>query len=413
MAWLTRDGSLVLAAKAFRSLAYGLLSIVLGLYLEEAGYSPFSTGVVLTLTLVGSALLTAVMAGYADCLGRRRVLILSAILMAAGGLAFALSRNIWLLILAALSGTLSATSGEVGPFETVEQAILPQTTTPERRNRVFGWYHTLGAVAVSIGSLAAGIPSWLHSALSVDVLTGHRIMFGCYAGLAAASLLCFSALSASVELQMERSTEEKSWLNLRRSRSTVMKLSALFGLDAMGGGFVVQSMLAYWFALRFEVGGEVLGPVFLGVNFMKAVSYPLAVRLADRFGLINTMVFSHLPSNVLLAFIPLMPNLKLAIILLLARHLLAQMDVPARSSYVVAIVDPDERTAATGITTLVRTVTQSLGPVLAGLAVQTMTMGAPFFLGGGLKIVYDIALYFNFRTIRPPEEAARFENKIR
>ena len=165
-------------------------------------------------------------------------------------------------------------------------------------------------------------------------------------------------------------------------------------------------MLAYWFAIQFDVGGEILGPVFLGVNFMKAISYPLAVRIANRYGLVNTMVFTHLPSNILLLFIPLMPSLPLAIACLLARHLLSQMDVPARSSYIVAIVDPEESTAATGVTTLVRTVSQSLGPVLAGLSLQILGAGVPFFVGGGLKIIYDLSLYFSFRSIRAPEEEA-------
>lgn len=407
MAWLHQDGKLIFAAKTLRSLGYGLLSVLLGLYFKEIGYTPFATGLILTLALIGSAILTAVMSASADRLGRRRILILSSLLMVGSGLAFALSQNIWLLILAALSGTVSATSGEVGPFETVEQAILPQTTPAENRNRAFGWYHTLGALAVAVGSLAAGLPAWLYLAFSLDLLIGHRMMFACYAVLAAASLVCFTRLSRSIELDFQRNGDPKGWLALRRSRRTVTKLAALFGLDALGGGFIVQSLLAYWFAVRFDVGGEVLGPVFLAVSLMKAISYSLAVRLADRFGLINTMVFTHLPSNVILILIPLMPSLEWAIILLIGRHLLAQMDVPARSSYIVAIVDPEERTAASGVTALVRTLTQSLGPVFAGLTLQMLAFGTPFFLAGGIKIAYDLALYFNFRTIRPPEEEAR------
>jgi MFS family permease len=410
---LNRDGRLILMAKSFRSLGYGLLSVILGLYLERSGFTPFATGLILTFTLVGSALLTALMALYADRLGRRRVVMVSALLMIFSGAAFAVSQSLWLLILAALTGTVSSTSGEVGPFETVEQAILPQTVAAERRNRVFGWYHTLGAIAVSLGSLGAAIPAWLHSAYLVDLVTGHRLMFMCYAGLATGSLFCFAGLSRGVELQVEGKRDRNRWLALSRSRGNVGRLASLFALDALGGGFIIQSMLAYWFALRFEVGGEILGPVFLGVNLMKALSYPLAIRLADRFGLINTMVFSHLPSNLLLIVIPFLPSLEWAIGFLLGRHLLAQMDVPARSSYVVAIVDPEERTAATGVTTLARTVAQSVGPVLAGLTLQSVAMGAPFFIGGGLKIVYDLALYFNFRGIRPPEEEARFKQKIR
>lgn len=405
---IRRDGKLILAAKTLRSLGYGLLSVVLGLYLKEAGFSPVTVGTILTLTLAGSALLTAVMTAYADRLGRRRILIFSTVLMMASGLAFAITQNIWLLGLAALSGTISATSGEVGPFETVEQAILPQTTGSENRNRVFGWYHTLGALAVSLGAWAAALPSWMQSRLSVDILVGHRLMFGMYAALAALLLMCFIQLSERVEIEPTLKADRRRLLALHRSRKTVAKLAALFGLDALGGGFVVQSLLAYWFALHFQVGGDVLGPVFLGVNLMKAVSYPVAVKLSNRFGLVNTMVFTHLPSNLILILIPLMPNLSLAIVCLLARHLLSQMDVPARSSYIVAIVEPEERTAAAGLTTLVRTITQAIGPVFAGFLLQFLNTGAPFFLGGGLKIVYDLALYFNFRTIRTPEEQVRY-----
>lgn len=406
MNWISFDGRLLLAAKTIRSFGYGLLSVVLGLYLEEAGYSPALVGTILTGTLVGSAVLTALMTAFADRLGRKRVLVLSTALMMASGLAFALSRSVWLLMLAALTGTISATSGEVGPFETVEQAALPQTTRAEHRNRAFGWYHTLSAVAVALGSLAAAIPSGIQERLEVDALLSYRLMFALYAALGAASLLCLASLSQAVEVGVDKGRTERRWVALHRSRGTVAKLSGLFALDALGGGFVVQSMVAYWFALHFQVGGELLGPIFLGVNLMKAVSYPLAVRLAGRIGLINTMVFTHLPSNLLLILIPFMPNLSGAVICLLARHLLAQMDVPARSSYVVAIVDSDERTAATGVTTLVRTVAQAAGPALGGVALQLAALGAPFFLGGGLKIIYDLALYFNFRRLRPPEEAA-------
>jgi MFS family permease len=406
--YLNRDGRLIFLAKGFRSVGYGLLSVILGLYLEKSGFAPFEAGLILTFTLVGSALLTGLMTLWADRLGRRRVVMVSALLMVFSGAAFAVSQSLWLLILAALTGTVSSTSGEVGPFETVEQAVLPQTAPVERRNRVFGWYHTLGAVAVSAGSLAAALPAWLHSFLALDILAGHRLMFMVYAGLAAGSLLCFAGLSPGVELQSQRRPGRNGWLALGRSKGNVSRLASLFAIDALGGGFIVQSMLAYWFAMRFEVGGEVLGPVFLGVNLMKAISYPLAVRLADRFGLINTMVFTHLPSNLLLIVIPFLPRLDWAIACLLARHLLAQMDVPARSSYIMAIVDPEERTAAAGVTTLTRTLAQSLGPVLAGVTLQSLAMGAPFFIGGGLKIIYDVALYFSFRTVRPPEEAERW-----
>jgi MFS family permease len=402
MSWMTRDGRLILAAKTCRTFGYGLLSVVLGLYLDQAGFAPAAVGGILSASLAGSALLTALLVARADRLGRRRVLAACTVLMMASGLAFAVAHEPWLLVLAALTGTISATSGEVGPFETVEHAILPQTTAVAHRNRLFGWYNTLAALAVAGGALAAGLP--LPEAL------GYRAFFAAYAGAALLSLLCLLPLSAGVELAAHPSTPVPAagqGGGLQRSRRVVAGLSALFALDALGGGFVVQSLLAYWFALKFGANAALLGPLFFGVNLLKAVSYPLAVRLAGRIGLINTMVFTHLPSNLLLILLPLLPSLPLAVACLLLRHLLSQMDVPARGSYVMAVVDPAERTAAAGLTTLARTAAHTVGPALAGLALQAASTGAPFLIGGALKIVYDLALYASFRSLKPADEIAR------
>jgi MFS family permease len=406
MNWLTRDGWLILTAKGIRTFGYGLLSVVLGLYLEQRGTDPQMVGAILTAALAGSALLTAIMAARADRFGRRRTLMLTTGLMAASGLVFGLAQNVWLLILAALTGTISATSGEVGPFESVEQAILPQTTSPDRRNRLFGWYNTISALAVAFGALTAGLPALLRRWPGLDALSALRGMFGLYAGAALLSLGCLALLSDSVEAPAIQPGREAA-IRLHRSRGTVIRLSALFALDALGGGFVLQSFVAYWFSLRFGAGPEVLGPVFFGVSLMKAASYQVAAWLADRIGLINTMVFTHLPSNLLLMLIPAMPTLPLAIVCLLARHALAQMDVPARGSYIVAVVDPEERTAATGVTTTARTIAQAISPVMAGFALQIAAFGAPFWIGGGLKILYDVALYAGFRALKPEDEIGK------
>ncbi|MCH7610456.1 MAG: MFS transporter [Chloroflexi bacterium] len=399
MAQLTRDGWLVLASKGTRSFGYGFLSVILGLYLDEVGFSPVQVGFILTATLVGSALLTGVVISRADRLGRRRMLMVSSGLMALSGIIFAVAQAPWLLLVAALTGTISPTSGEVGPFETIEAAILPQTASEKTRNRAFGLYNAVGAAMVALGALAAAIPATLSL---LDLLASYRLMFMLYAALGIATFLAASRLSPKVELA--RLPERASFITLTHSRGPVLRLAGLFAVDSFAGGFVVQSLLVYWFSLRFGVGAEFLGPLFFGVNVMKSISYLLAVRIADRIGLLNTMVFSHLPSNVLLIMIPLMPSLTAASAVLLARHLLSQMDVPTRASYIVAVVKPEERTSAVGVTTLSRTLAHAFGPVLAGAAISVARFGFPFFVAGGLKIAYDLALYFSFREHKPPEE---------
>ena len=399
MAQLTRDGWLVLASKGTRSFGYGFLSVILGLYLDEVGFSPVEVGFILTATLVGAALLTGVVISRADRLGRRRMLMVSSGLMALSGIIFAVTQAPWLMLVAALTGTISPTSGEVGPFETIEAAILPQTSSEKTRNRAFGLYNSVGAAMVALGALAAAIPVTLSL---LDLLASYRLMFMLYAALGIATFLAASELSPKVELA--RLPERASFVTLTHSRGPVLRLAGLFAVDSFAGGFVVQSLLVYWFSLRFGVGAEFLGPLFFGVNVMKSISYLLAVRIADRIGLLNTMVFSHLPSNVLLIMIPLMPSLTAASAVLLARHLLSQMDVPTRGSYIVAVVKPEERTSAVGVTTLSRTLAHAFGPVLAGAAISVARFGFPFFVAGGLKIAYDLALYFSFREHKPPEE---------
>jgi predicted MFS family arabinose efflux permease len=401
--WIAPDGRLILTARAIRTFAYGFQSVLLGIYMKQAGFAPWQVGAVLTATLLGSAALTALFAATADRYGRRRVLQLSALFMAGSGAAFAFSTSYPLLILASLTGTVGATSGEVGPFLSLEQAMLPQTVADERRTRLFSWYNMAGAVAGSLGALAAGTPALLQRGLDLDAHTSFRLMFLAYSGLALITLWTFTRLSDRVEA----ADGGRGRGGLHRSRGTVLKLSALFGLDSLGGGFVVQSLIAYYFHVRWGAGPEILGPLFLGVGLLQAASFLAAARVAERIGLINTMVFTHLPSNMLLAAIPLAPTLPWAVALVLARHALSQMDVPTRQSYVVAVVDPDERIAAAGVTNIARNLAQAITPVIAGAAMQVVGLGLPFFLGGGLKSVYDLLLLAMFRHVRPPEEVRR------
>jgi MFS family permease len=397
--WISPDGRLILSARAVRTFAYGFQSVLLGVYLDANGFAPWQIGAVLTATLLGSAVLTAIFATTADRYGRRRMLRLSALFMAASGAAFAITTSYPLLFLASLTGTVGATSGEVGPFLSLEQAILPQTTAPKWRTRLFSLYNTLGALTGAAGALAAGTPALLQRWAGLAVSDAYRVMFIAYAVLAGITLWLFSRLSDRVE-----AADGSARGRLNRSRGVVMRLAGLFSLDSLAGGFVVQSLIAFYFHLRWGVGPEVLGPVFMGVGLLQAVSFTVAARVAERIGLINTMVFTHLPSNVLLMAIPLAPTLPWAIALLLARHALSQMDVPVRQSYVVAVVDPDERMAAAGVTNIARNLAQSVTPVIAGVVMQVAGLGVPFLLGGGLKIVYDLLLLGMFRTVRPPEE---------
>ena len=398
--WISTDGRLILGARGVRTFAYGFQSVLLGIYLKQAGFVPWQVGAVLTATLLGSAALTALFTATADRYGRRRMLRLSALFMAASGGAFAFTTSYPVLILASLTGTVGATSGEVGPFLSLEQAILPKTCPPERRTRLFSIYNLVGALAGSLGALAAGTPVLLQRGLGFSPETAFRTMFLAYAAFAGVSLALFSRLSDRVEASRETTRRE----GLHRSRGVVIRLAGLFSIDSLAGGLVVQSLIAFYFNLRWDAGPEILGPVFLGVGLLQAASFVAAARVAERIGLIRTMVFTHLPSNVLLMAIPFAPSLAWAIGLLLARHALSQMDVPTRQSYVVAVVDEDERIAAAGFTNIARNVAQAITPIVSGTAMQVIGLGVPFLLGGGLKIVYDLLLFTMFRSIRPPEE---------
>ena len=390
------------AARAVRTFAYGFQAVLLGVYLDRAGWAPWQVGAILTATLLGSAALTAVFTATADRYGRRRVLKLAALSMAASGTAFAVTTSYPVLLLAALTGTVGVTTGEVGPFLSLEQAMLPLATSAARRTRAFSLYNLLGALAGTLGALAAGTPVLLQRAgLTAD--GAFRAMFLAYAALGLVTLGLFSRLSPRVEAASVAQTAS----GLRRSRANVLRLAALFVVDSLAGGFVMQSMIAFYFSARWGAGPEVLGPVFLGAGLLQAASFYAAGRLGERIGLINTMVATHLPSNVLLMAIPLAPSLAWATGLLLARFALSQMDVPVRQSYVMAVVDPEERVAAASLTNIVRNVAQATTPLVAGASMQLLGLGAPFLIAGAMKIAYDLLLFACFRNVRPPEEAAR------
>ncbi len=398
---LDGDGRALFAMRTLRMFGYGFLAVALVLYLDALGLDAWTIGVVLTLTLVGDTILSLWLTTHADRLGRRRVLVAGAVLMVLAGVAFAATDWVPLLILAATIGVISPTGNEVGPFLAVEQAALSQTVPDARRTAIFAWYNLVGYVATASGALVAGLLSQLLLDAGVATVDAYRAIVIGYAVIGLAMAVGFARLGSAIEAPpSERLSDDiRERLGLRRSRRVVLRLSALFSLDAFAGGFIPQSLMAYWFHLRFGVEPAVLGTIFFGANLLAAVSSLSAARIADRIGLINTMVFTHLPSNVLLILVPLMPNLPLAVAVLLLRFSLSQMDVPTRQSYVISVVDPDERSAAAGVTGVARNAGAAISPSLSSVMIATTGLLAlPFFLAGGLKIVYDLLLYRAFRT---------------
>ncbi|MEW6733782.1 MAG: MFS transporter [Acidobacteriota bacterium] len=401
---LTADGRLLFSTRIVRLFAYGFLSVVLTLYLAQLGLTDRQIGLLLTLTLIGDAAITLGITLIADRVGRRRMLILGATLMIFAGVAFALTNNLLLLIVAAIIGTISPSGSEVGPFLSIEQATLPQTIPDQHRTRIFALYNLAGSFATALGALCSGILAQTLQRSGASTLTSYRAIVIGYGLLGIALLALFTTLSAAIEAPRQVDVASKAFMGLHRSRRVVLKLASLFMLDSFAGALIIQSLLAYWFYLRFGVKPATLGGIFFAGNILAGISALVAARVAARFGLINTMVFTHIPSNLLLLILPLMPNLALAIITLLIRYSISQMDVPTRQSYTIAVVEADERSAAAGITWVARMAAGALAPVVTGLLLDNGFFSLPFYLAGGLKIVYDLALYFNFRRVKPPEE---------
>ncbi|MCX7396632.1 MAG: MFS transporter [Planctomycetales bacterium] len=395
---LTRDGWLLFATRCSRMFAYGLLSVVLVLYLVEVGLKEWEVGLLLSLTLAGDTAISLWLTTSADRLGRRRTLILGAILMVLAGVVFASTSSFVLLVIAATIGVISPSGNEIGPFLSVEQAALSHIVSDERRTDVFAWYNLVGSFSTALGALAGGLIAEASPHFGLTGAAAFRPVLLAYAGIGVALIVGFSFLSSAIEATRDESVPlPKSVLGLHESRRTIFKLSLLFALDAFGGGFVIQSIIAYWFHVRFQLDPAMIGTIFLFANLLAGVSALAAGWLARRIGLINTMIFTHLPSNVLLILVPLMPDVYWAIGLLLLRFSISQMDVPTRQAYTMAVVRPDERSAAAGVTAVARSVGASISPMLATVLVGSVgLMSLPFFLAGGLKIVYDLLLYRAF-----------------
>jgi MFS family permease len=406
-----RATRLLFTTRFVRLFGYGLVSVVLVLHLAAAGLSQARIGLLLTLTLLGDTAISLVITTRADRAGRRVTLLLGAALMVAAGAVFALSSSFWLLLLAATVGIISPSGNEVGPFLAVEQAALSQLLPGDRRTHAFAWYALVGAFATALGALAGGaLASGLQSA-GWSALASYRAIAVGYAGLGLALLALFTSLPAEAEAGAARAAPPTraallhADLGLGGSRRTVLRLSALFSLDAFAGGFVVQAYVAWWFHQRFGADPALLGRIFFVANILAGVSALSAAWVARHVGLLRTMVFTHLPSNVLLILVPLMPTLPLALAMLFLRFSISQMDVPTRQSYTMAMVAPEERAAAAGVTGIARTVGAALAPIAAGPLFAVPALASiPFLVSGALKIVYDLALFATFRGVKLPDE---------
>jgi len=389
----------LLVAKGLRAFGDGYVSLLLPLYLLQLGYSPLQVGIIATTTLVGSGLLTLAVGLHAWRFHTRSLLLAASVLMAATGFGFAVLTDFWPLLLIALVGTLNPSSGDVSVFLPLEHAVLSRVVSDRQRTATFARYSLVGSLLAAAGSLAAALPAALASVSGLSATQSIQAMFLLYALLACASGLVYRGLPRAL------ATEERQPVApLQASKKRVYTLAALFSLDAFGGGFVVQSMVALWLYQRFGLSPAAAGAVFFWTGVLTAASYLVAVRVAGRFGLVNTMVYTHIPSSVCLILLPFVPDLSYAIALLFLRSALSQMDVPTRSSYVMAIVAPAERPAAASITSVPRSLASALSPFLAGYMLGLSSFGWPLLVAGGVKIVYDLLLLATFRKIRPPEE---------
>lgn len=395
---IPRDARLLFATRIVRLFAYGFLSLQLVLYLSALGLDDHRIGLLLSLTLAGDVIISLYLSTRADAIGRRRTLIAGALLMVVAAAAFASTHTFLLLVAAATIGVISPSGNEVGPFLAVEQVALAHVAPSADRTMLFAWYNLVGSFATATGALASGAFTDLLLVRGHNPVSSYRTVVIAYGLLGIVLAMMFARLSRDVEI--DAAPMARNLLHVERSRKVVLRLAGLFAVDSFAGGLVVQSIVAYWFYVRFGLTPSVLGSIFFGANLLAGVSALAAARIARRFGLLNTMVFTHLPSNILLILVPFMPTLPLAIGVLLLRFSISQMDVPTRQAYVIAAVDPAERTAAAGITGVARTAGAALAPALAMPLIAGSKSWIPFVAAGALKILYDIGLLKSFRETR-------------
>ena len=393
------DARRLVTSRGIRGFADGIVSVALSAYLTLLGFSGQRIGLMVTCMLLGSAAVTLTVGLRGNALGRRRLLRLGSVVMIVTGLVYVSTTQFIVLLIVGTIGTMNPTSGDVSAFQPVEQALVAATTVDERRTAMFARYAFVGTAAAALGSLAAGLPEWVAGIADIADDTALRLVFVVYALAGVAVLVVYSGLSARVEPPAAQPAAP-----LNESRRIVLRLAAVFSLDAFGGGFVVQSILALWLFRRFDLSVAAAGALLFWTGLFSALSSFLSARIARRIGLIRTMVFTHMPAQVFLIGAAFMPNVWLAIGCLLARSLMSAMDVPARNSYVMAVVSPRERAAAASVTNVPRSLAAALPPVAAGWMLDRSTFGWPLLLAGVIKLVYDLIVLMMFRNIRPPEE---------
>jgi predicted MFS family arabinose efflux permease len=398
-----RDLTLIDAAGFLRSFGVGLIGVVLGVYLFRAGLSSLAIGLVIAAGLAGAALATMLMTFAADRIGRRRSLILLSLLSGVGGIALAIKPATGFLLISAFLGMLNGTGTDRSAAFALDLAVIPGLVSDAKRTWSLAWYNVLLDGGGALGALAAGLPLMMQRRLGLPLLGSYRFLFLGYTGLCLVVAGLYLFLSPAAEIERSRMPGVGEGIGTE-SKKAVAKLSALFSLDAFGGGFLTDALVAYWFFRRFGVAEGELGIIFFIVHVLNAFSHLGAAWLARRIGLVNTMVFTHLPSSIFLIAVPFAPSFKWAMILFLCREALVEMDVPTRQSYVAAIVKPTERTFASGITNLARNVFWAVGSGVAGLTMQALSFSAPLLVGGGAKVIYDLLLYRSFRKLKPPEE---------
>jgi MFS family permease len=396
--WISIDGKLLLCARIVRTFAYGFLSVILAIYLKLIGFDDILIGIILSVTLINSIIFTLFTSFYADRIGRRKTLILYTAMMSISGVIFFVTENPLALIIAALLGTLNITGSETSAFLSIEQSILPQTIKDNRkRNTLFGFYNMLGTFAMGAGTLIANLPIIIQNELEFDQIYAIKLLFLFYSLLGVLVIGIYLKLSSDIEIKKEKTLKPISKILNPKSKKIVTRLSGLFAIDSFAGGFAIQSIVSFWFFTKFDIELSLISYIFSIGSLLTAFSYLIAAKIADKIGLINTMVFTHIPSNILLILLALAPTLEIAIVFYMIRMALSQMDVPTRQSYIVAVVEEDERTASAGITNLSRNIAQAISPSITGYIIGVLSLSAPFIIGGLLKIIYDITLYINFR----------------
>ena len=394
---VTADGVRLIAARGVRGFSDGFVSVLLAGYLTGLGLSPFEIGAIVTGTLLGSAALTLGVGLWGHRVSRRRVLLAACVLMLATGIGFTVVRQFWWLLVIAVIGTMNPSAGDVSLFLPTEQAALSQAADRRDRTMLFAWYNLAGAFAGALGALASMVPVFGAERFGWDPIAAQRSAFAIYAVTAGIAALLYRQLSSAVEVPVAPRARHP----LAKSRRIVYHLAALFSLDALGGGFVIQSLLVLWLYRRFDLSPEAAGAVFFVAGLLGAGSQLISGRLAGRIGLVRTMVYTHLPSSLLLILTALMPTLPLALTCLLLRMAISQMDVPARQSYVMAVVPPEERGAASSVTNVPRSLAAAATPLVAGAMLDHTSFGWPLICAGVIKIVYDLLLLAQFRSVPP------------